>query len=302
MASPINIINLDRGKEIDNERYKRKALINEKIFDQMYGAYKRVIGIGKFIFNFDGENKNLMRRLSEISGIDYGEVKSINIGDELMNLGDYFDANFRCTAIGREGVVGQTMDLYDLELSVIREGGALYVTFPPYLALMGMNKNIAFCTNFLGSNVGRGAPVSQIRKTLLRQRSLDDAVFYLRNVKKANSANFLLSDGNFVLDVETTRKGITLKEEIQDGICKYNAHTNHLIDGDIREDCSCLRLRKATKMLEEGRSLEEILDSDVISIPIAEGFGSIVKVIMDVKNGLFSYKDPRMNDYVQLSV
>ena len=109
MASPITIINLDRGKEIDHERYRMKASVNNGAFAELCGAYRNLVGIGKFIFNFDAENKNLMRRLGRISGIGYGAVRSINIGDELMNLGNNFGASFGCTAVGKEGIVGQTM-------------------------------------------------------------------------------------------------------------------------------------------------------------------------------------------------
>jgi len=295
MARPVNYVDLNRCNEEDLIGYKTKAEGNAAIFHSMFGGTKSsLLGMGASLVRVDRKNKDLMQRISDISGVPLRTVKMINLGDEAMNFG--------CTSVAMDGVIGQTMDLYDVELSIVREEGALYATFPPYLTLMGMNKKLAFCTNFLQSSVGRGVPVSQIRRNILRQEDLEGVVDYLGAIKRANSANFLISDGERVLNVETTRKECRVFEEKKAEHGRFNAHTNHLIQGDILDDTSCPRLSRAVDMLADGAEIEEVLDDKEISIPIEEGFGSIIKVVMDVKEGMMRYKDPRMEDYEELQV
>jgi hypothetical protein len=304
MSSEISYVDLDRADASDIAEYRRKVDSNIEMFCEMFGDSGR--GMCRKLANFEGDSENvdLMWRIGDITGLSDELVRMVNFSDGFLSSG--LMDRLGCTAIGRAGVIGQTMDLYDVDLSVVREGGAVYVTFPPYLTLMGMNNKLAFCTNYLESEVRGGTPISQIRRSLLRKRVINEAIDYLEEVRGANSANFLLSDGHSIVDVEMTSEGCNVLIERYEEFGRFNAHTNHLVNEGIIEDMSCHRLTQAVDMLVDKRSMEEILDSEGISIPMDKsrgiGFGTIVKVVMDVRNGTFMYKDFRMNGYEMLGV
>lgn len=282
----------DFKTEEGKEAYRQKALINIDIFAKIFGVHQALLK--NPAFKTGGENEGLLRRISELSGVPRDVVDGINCSDEALNMG--------CTSIGRNGVIGQTLDLFTVELCLVREGGALYITMPPYLTLMGMNVNLAFCTNYLSGSVQGGVPVSHLRRNLLRQSSLDDAINYLDCTAKTTPVNFLLTDGETVLDVESLPAGIRVYAAQKDERGTFNAHTNHIIYPNIMEDHECPRLQQAVRLLENGVPLEEIFEDKTINVPVNPlnngiGFGSIVKVVMDVKNHQLKYKDPSMTEY-----
>lgn len=282
----------DFATEEGKEKYRQKALMNLDIFAKIFGVYHALLK--NSAFKTSSENEWLLGRISELSGVPRDVVDGINCSDETLNMG--------CTSVGRNGIIGQTLDLFSVELCLVREGDALYITMPPYLTLMGMNVNLAFCTNYLSGSVQDGVPVSHLRRNLLRQSSLDDAINYLDCTAKTTPANFLLTDGEKILDVESLPAGIRVYDAQKDERGTFNAHTNHIIYPDLIEDRECPRLRQAVRLLKNGVPLEEIFEDKTIDVPVTQwnkgvGFGSIVKVVMDVKNRQLKYKDPSMTEY-----
>lgn len=297
----ISYINLSENNEVNNEGFRQKAQTNIALFSILLEPnYKENYARLK-LQKPTGENKKLMQRLSEITYISPETVEVINAADELLNISPNFQRMFGCTSVGKNGVIGQTMDLFTVELSIVREGNNVYVTMPPYLALMGMNEHIAFCTNHLPAEVNPGVPVAQLRRNILRQETIEDAIKYLENVPRTTNVNFLVSDGTKMIDIESTPAKLIITEAIPTKDGKYLAHTNHIIEGSITKDRSCPRLMRAAELLSQGAEISTILDDRCIDLPIQTfgriGFGSIIKTIMDVKNKSIYYKEPGEKTY-----
>lgn len=216
--------------------------------------------------------------------------------------------NGGCTSIAQNGVIGQTLDLFTVDLVVVREGDAVYITMPPYLTIMGMTPRLAFCTNFINGEVKDGVPISSIRRNLLRQQSLGQAINYLLNVDRATLANFLVSDGENAVDVELSLNSTRIHQQRKNELGEYCAHTNHLVCPNFEDDEQCPRLKRAVELLKEGKDIAAILDDSVIRqrimpVPFFDvDFGSIVHVSMDVKKKKMLYRDPSMKEYQTIDV
>lgn len=302
---PISYFNLEtlEGKEV----YSSKAKDNLKLFEMIFGVSPDLFKNAKFEIGQD-ENKDLLQKISEISNLPVDTIHGVNCADEALNAQDL--ALFGCTSVGINGLVGQTMDLFTVDLSIVREKDALYITMPPYLTLMGLSKNLAFCTNYIPGPVRRGVPVSHLRRNLLRHKSLEEALDYLKSVERTTNVNFLITDGKKVVDAEVTPEEVLVHDQVFRGDKFFFVHTNHLLSDTIFNDGYCPRLRKAVSMVQDSKSHQEIFDANGINMPVYEqgtagsgiGFGSIVKVVMDVKNKSLSYKDAFMDEYKKLEL
>lgn len=299
----IDYVDLNRCNDSDRANYRANAENNLRFFNEIMGRLEDIPSDAKDLFDKPrDENAVLMERISELGKIELEEAENFNIVDEILNLSTRFTDNFGCTSVGRNGIIGQSLDLYDVDLSIVREKNSLYVTVPPYLAVFGMNENLAFCTNYLQGPVKQGVPVSQIRRNLLRQDTIESCFDYLESIPRATTVNFLLSDGKKSVDLEVAPDKSLIHEQNLNGGNYFNAHTNHFVKGDIIGDGSCPRLKRAVELLGNGERIEKILDDSQISIPVVPnqlgvGFGSIIKVIMDVRNRLFFYKGPTESEY-----
>ncbi len=298
---PISYFNLEtlEGKD----EYVLKANENVELFEKIFRVSPDLLNQPRFKIGGD-ENGGLLKKISEITGIPTEIVQGVNCADEALNAQDL--ALFGCTAVGIDGVVGQTLDLFTVDLSIVSEKDALYITMPPYLTLMGMSKNLAFCTNYIPGSVKKGVLVSHLRRNLLRQKSLDEAVNYLKSVERTTNVNFLITDGKKVVDAELTPEEVILHDTVFRNNKFFFVHTNHLLNDTIFNDSYCPRLKKTVRMVQDSKSHQEIFDAFGINMPVCEnfgvGFGSIVKVVMDVKNKTLSYKDTFMDEYKKLEL
>ena len=270
------------------EHYTERAQNNIQFFTRLFGQQPRTWQ--EQLWLRKGRNWDRLQYLADRYKLDQGDVIGVNLGDEAINLNPYqMQSNLGCTSVARDGIIGQTLDLFTVELCIVREMGSLYLTFPPYLCVMGMNRNIAFCTNHLFAEVqGNGTPISHIRRGLLDTHSVEQALKYLNLVTATTSVNILLTDGKQTLDVELSPAGIQVHNPV-DGTL---AHTNHVLEGCFTQDLNCLRLARAARQLEQGWGVVETLEHDDIVQPITDEFGTIVTVVMDVRNGSFHWRDP----------
>lgn len=290
----ISYCNLNNG--LGRQDYRKNVLANIEIFKKIFQRHPEKL---RGIFDFPQDlNYQLMEHISKFAGVPLSTVLGMNLADEALN--SITDGWFGCTSIGKGHQIGQTLDLYTVDLAVVREGDTLSLTMPPYMTLMGMGRHLAFCTNHLFSTVCEGnTPVSYMRRELLRLESLKDAINYLNSIKRMTSVNFLLSDGSQVVDLEVTPQEVKVWPA-KDGVC---AHTNHLVEPNFFEDNRCTRLSRAMELLSKGEELKTILDDFDIFVPVTSspgediGFGSIVQVIMDVKEKTLRYRGPEMGDY-----
>jgi hypothetical protein len=287
------------------ENYVRKSHKNLMFFKKLFGVVPSKVK-NLYLGEFEGESRKIIEKISSLTGISIDVVESMNYADELLNLSPNTAPNFGCTSIGRRGVIGQNLDLFTVDLSVVKEGDKLYVTMPPYLALFGMNKNISFCTNMLPGEVKPGVSVSQMRRNLLSCKTIEEAVNYLKSINRSTSVNFLISDGDKIIDIEVSTEKVTIHPALPDDKGSYFAHTNHFLSKDIREDASCSRLFNSVRLLQENKKLEDILSSSGVFVPSEHfndiGFGSIITAVMDVKNRILRYKDNFMKEYEEISL
>ncbi len=286
------------------ESYREKSLKNLAVFRTVFDF--SLFKAAKITFQNTDENQLLLYKIAEYAQLSVEDVQGMNYSDELLNLSLDQRSNFGCTAIGKNGIIGQNLDLFTLDLAVVRDDNALYLTMPPYLALFGMNHKLAFCINYLPYFVTSGTPISSIRRNILQQHSLSEAMEYLSKVQSATAANFLLSDGSRIANVELLPSGARIQNALAAKNNTYFAHTNHILQQDIRKDQSCPRLSQAVNRLEADSELETILLERGVFVPITQqsplGFGSIITVILDLKQGIFSYRDFFSNNFEEIQL
>lgn len=281
------------------QSYSEKSYVNYEYFKMLYGdspsewADKLSVRTGR--------NWDRMQFISQKFGLAPDYVAGVNLSDECINHepGSPLHQHLGCTSVAVGPVIGQTLDLFTVELCIVREKDALYLTFPPYLCLLGMGKYLAMCTNHLFDEVDfDGVPISHIRRNLLDLASLEEAIAYLKSIKPTTSVNFILSDGTRAIDVEVSRTDVTV---IQPHTGKL-AHTNHVLTGPFNEDSECLRLQTASRGLLDNKSVEDVLGHDSIVQPISDQFGTIITVWMDPKKKTLSYKDPDQTQFQSLNL
>lgn len=297
----VNYVDFERLNSTDVRNYNSKKNYNLRLFRNLLGQDLEGIPRVNGLSETEEDNSLLIDKISSITSLSPELVEKVNTVDEMLNTVPLSIPGFGCTSIGQNGRIGQTMDLFTVGLSIVRESDCLYLTFPPYLSLLGMNRNLAFCTNFLFGEVNRGRPISHIRRDLLRKSSLDEVIDYLEGTKKASPVNLMVTDGVNTLNIESLPDRIKIEEQGDNGI----AHTNH-VTGNQYTDQSCPRLSTARHELTKGKRIEEILDHTKIAVPIygngSIGFGSIIKVVMDPRTGEFSYKEPSQKKYSKINV
>lgn len=283
------------------DSYINKSISNVGLFNEILTDRSAVVS--QMLSFPEDRNKELLLKIKKITGLTESVIKEINVADEVMNLNAI--NLFGCTSVSKDGKIGQTLDLFTLDLCVVREPDALYVTMPPYLAIMGMGRKVAFVTNFISGPVrANGIPISHMRRELMRRDSVRDAIAYLESIDRSNTVNFLISDGEKVVNVECKPDRIVIDEPKNSVI----AHTNHFVAPNIHDDTQCPRLTKANKLLSTtDYDIRAILDDASINLPIHPitenyGFGSIVHLVMDVKEKIFKYRDPFMKDYKELKL
>lgn len=284
MATPLVDFRFGEGADA----YIARAQNNIKFFHKLFGRQPRTWEDQLWLRK--GHNWDRLNHIIERFKLHSGDVFGVNLGDEAINFNPYqMQQNLGCTSIAKDGIIGQTLDLFTVELCLVRELESLYLTFPPYLAVMGMNRNIAFCTNHLFDTVkSEGTPISHIRRSLLDLHSIEEVLKYLNLVTPTTAVNLLITDGKETVDVELGHKGMQVHNPV-DGTL---AHTNHVLEECFTKDFNCLRLARAAKQLGEGWGVIQTLEHDDIVQPISEEFGTIVTVVMDVKNGTFHWRDP----------
>ncbi len=286
--------------------YKEKVYYNSQVFKSLFGGSPSDFAT-KVIWPA-GPNLEQMKFISDKYAVPLNYVKGINLADECINMQSapqlqaYLNPSFGCTTVTKDNIIGQTLDLFDLELCIIRDHDSLYVTMPPYLCLLGMGPKLAMCTNHLFDKVDylAGTPISQIRRQVLRFSTLDEAVHYLLNVKPTTAVNLMLTDGTATVNVELTPKGAIVFEAGPGKADSVFAHTNHVIKS-FQDDKSCSRLNTARDLLLNfGKSVPEVLDAPGVVQPLANGFGTIVSVWIDMKEKILAYRDPQEKTYRQL--
>lgn len=278
------------------DEYCKKAYSNVALFERIFR--KSADNLCDAGFQIPNCNKELIEQIAKITKLSSKIVEGINCGDEALDLNG--GLSFGCTSVAKNGCVGQTLDFFTVELALVREDNCLYITMPPYLCLMGMNSNLAFCTNYIGGKVQSGVTVANLRRNILRHQTITEVLNYLKDVEKTSPANFLVCNPARAVDIESCPEGINVYEQ------ECFAHTNHILKSNVLEKEPCSRLQRAGHLLKNNKNIEYILDDKEVKVPVTKiddiGFGSIIQVIMDTNKKELKYKDLQMNEYVTLRV
>ena len=299
-------VNLATGKGGDS--YSAKAYYNYEIFKTLFGGSPSDWASKLAASNKQGLNWKRSQYISKKFGLTEDYVAGINLADECINYQSGANLlqhlqNYGCTSVAVDHIIGQTLDLFTVELCIVRDGDAIYVTMPPYLCLLGMGKYLAMCTNHLFDTVSfAGVPISHIRRTLLDLTSLGDAIHYLKGIKPTTSVNFIISDGKESVDIEVSQKGIEIIYPHTNGQNRLLAHTNHVLSTPFYKDTGCLRLQTAGQSLFDGNGIESSLTKTGVVQPIAAQFGTIITVWLDPKERILAYKDTDQTNFTAIRI
>jgi hypothetical protein len=296
--------------------YSEKSYYNYEIFKMLFGGSPSEWAAKLAPAAKQGRNWERILEISKKSGQSVDYVAGINLADECINFQSGASLrqhlqNWGCTSVAVDHIIGQTLDLFTVELCIVKDGDATFVTMPPYLCLLGMGKHLAMCTNHLFNRVNfDGIPVSHMRRTILDLTSIEEVISYLSGIKRTTSVNFIVSDGTRSVDIEVTPKHVKIITPRLLSETKLLAHTNHVLPVPFDEDKNCLRLSTATQSLLQNtgstqaeRAQLALTAKDVVQ-PIDEAaqFGTIITVWMDPKERILAYKDPGQETFIKLKV
>ena len=181
-----------------------------------------------------------MTGLAEGAGIEQAEAMACSIRGEIAHARDE-----GCTAyaIGRGGtasgeiIAGQNSDMtseviplaYVLHLQPKDKPEVLMWTFGGMIGYHGMNNaGVAHFANALGGGPQArfAMPHYPVKRMMLECSTVKQAAGLLRTVPLASNGNYVMCDGDNILDIEATTEG---PEVIRDNGAGFLTHTNHFL-------------------------------------------------------------------------
>ena len=188
-------------------------------FVELRDTYLRTTRYVDAILEWNADLMDEVRGIADGSGIEFETMFLFQIGEELLSNYGYLNL-LKCTSIGVNKTddapcyVAQNMDPppflhgFPTLLHVKHEDSDLesYVfTSPGLLALNGMNNRAIgiTCNGLPDLHVNHeGLPVTFIIRTVLEQRSFDDAVNFLRKINHAKAQNYIIGGINETVCLE----------------------------------------------------------------------------------------------------
>ena len=209
-----------------------------------------------------------VRGIAEGAGVDLSTMYAFQLIDETWVMGDDLEAA-KCTSIAvrRRGeipaFVSQTLDIpafYHGFQTVlrIREAAdgpeALIFTIPGVVAANGLNaRSVAVCVNAVTQLAysADGLPVAFVIRGLLRQKTYEDAVRFLGEIRPAAPQNYVLGGPAGVASFE--RSVHRMAEFLPFAGAEFTFHTNHPLVNDDFSPRFLKQLEKAGKSPETYR-------------------------------------------------
>jgi hypothetical protein len=207
-----------------------------------------------------------VRGIADGAGINFETMYAFQLVDESWVMGP--DLGFsKCTTIAAEkrgqspAFVSQTLDIptfYHGYQTVLRikgndqEPDALVFTFPGFIAANGLNdRGIAVCVNAVTQLAysAKGLPVAFVIRGILRRKSYEDAVRFLKDIEPAAPQNYMIGGGDKASSFE--RSATRTVEFFPFAGAEFTYHTNHpLVNDDFNP-------RFTAALKEKGLSLDE---------------------------------------------
>jgi len=188
-----------------------------------------------------------VRGIADGAGIDFQTMYAFQLVDEIWVMADDLGLA-KCTTIATRrmgntpALVAQTMDIppfYHGFQTVLRikgnaeEPGALVFTIPGVVAINGLNEySIAVCVNAVTQLAysPKGLPVAFALRGILRQKSYEEAVHFLREMQPAAPQNYVIGGPNEAAGFE--RSASRMVEFKPFAGAGFTYHTNHPVVND----------------------------------------------------------------------
>jgi len=210
-----------------------------------------------------------VRGIADGAGVDFDTMYAYQLIDECWVLGR--DLGFsKCTSIGvrpRGGapsLVAQTLDIpafyhgFQTVLRIEGDGGepsALVFTIPGVLAANGLNdRGIGVCVNAVGqlAHTADGLPVDFVVRGILRQKTYDEAVRFLKEIRPAAPQNYVIGGPSDVGGYE--RSADRTEAFLPFSGAAFTYHTNHPVVNDDLDPPFVKRLKKRGETMEAYRA------------------------------------------------
>jgi sugar phosphate isomerase/epimerase len=206
-----------------------------------------------------------VRGIADGAGVDIETMYAFQLVDEIWVMSDDLDLS-KCTTIAAQrrgdspALVAQTLDIptfYHGFQTVLRilgsadEPGALIFTIPGVVAANGLNdRSIAVCVNAVTQLAysPKGLPVAFAIRGILRQKTYEEAVRFLKEIQPAAPQNYVIGGPNNAASFE--RSAGRMVEFIPFEGARFTYHTNHPILNEDFNPRFVEALRKKNMTLE----------------------------------------------------
>ncbi len=187
-----------------------------------------------------------LKGLAEGAEISYDEAVLLQVRSEIIYSHNSLLDAAECSTIGvhanAETILGQTIDLpgqlaplghvFRIKPSQPNETEILMYGFAGLLGYAGINSSgLSLNINMLTSSGWKaGVPPYLLCRLILETHSIDEAIAVIKDIPRASSRCFLISDKNRMVTIEMTPDDY----QIMEGDVLY--HTNHYLDDRLAED------------------------------------------------------------------
>ncbi len=190
-----------------------------------------------------------VRGIADGAGIDFQTMYAFQLIDETLVMSGDLGLS-KCTSIAAQrrgnspAFVAQNLDIpafYHGFQTVLRiegtaeEPGALIFTIPGIIASNGLNdRSVAVCANAVTQLAysPKGLPVDYIVRGILRQKTYEDAVRFLKEIQPAAPQNYVIGGPKQAASFERSANRIV--EFIPFEGAEFTYHTNHpMVNDDL---------------------------------------------------------------------
>jgi len=211
-----------------------------------------------------------VRGIADGAGVDFQTMYAFQLVDETWVMSEDLGLS-KCTSIAARkrgdspALVAQTLDIppfYHGFQTVLRiegsaeEPGALIFTIPGVVAANGLNdRSVAVCVNAVTQLAysAKGLPVAFAIRGILRQKTYEDAVRFLKEIQPAAPQNYVIGGPKEVASFE--RSASRMVEFIPFEGAEFTYHTNHPMLNDDLNPKFTERLKKKGMTMEAYRAL-----------------------------------------------
>jgi hypothetical protein len=211
-----------------------------------------------------------VRGIADGAGVDFRTMFAFQLLDETWVMTSDLGRS-KCTSIAarkrgsRPAFVAQTLDIpvfYKGFQTVLRirgssgEPDALVFTIPGVIAANGLNdRSVAVCVNAITqlAHSTSGLPVDFVVRGILRQKTYEDAVRFLKEIRPAAPQNYVIGGPEQAASFE--RSANRIAEYLPFAGAEFTFHTNHPLANDDYDPSFIARVNQSGMPLETFKAL-----------------------------------------------